>query len=104
MSVIKIEDIAHVRFSAPDLDKMEAFLTEFGLDTSRFEDGRLYGRGHDDGAFVHSTEEGEPRFLGLGLRAQSIEDLERLASSEGLDIRDLVGPGGGKCISLTDPD
>jgi hypothetical protein len=28
---IKIQDIAYVRFSAPDLDQMEMFLTEFGM-------------------------------------------------------------------------
>jgi len=28
---IKIHDVAYVRFSAPDLDEMEAFLTEFGM-------------------------------------------------------------------------
>jgi hypothetical protein len=28
---IKIQDVAYVRLSAPDLDEMEAFLTEFGM-------------------------------------------------------------------------
>jgi hypothetical protein len=28
---IKIHDVAYVRFSAPGLDAMEAFLTDFGL-------------------------------------------------------------------------
>jgi hypothetical protein len=28
---IKIRDIAYVRFSAPDLDEMEAFLNDFGM-------------------------------------------------------------------------
>ena len=32
MSVIKVEDLAYVRFGAPDLDRMEAFLADFGLE------------------------------------------------------------------------
>ncbi len=30
--MIKVDDIAFVRFTAPDLDAMEAFLVDFGLD------------------------------------------------------------------------
>ena len=35
MPGIKIEDIAYVRFRAPDLDLMETFLGEFGLGALR---------------------------------------------------------------------
>ena len=28
---IKVQDLAFVRFSAPDLDTMESFLTDFGM-------------------------------------------------------------------------
>ena len=31
MSIIRIQDISHVRFKAPDLPAMQAFLEEFGL-------------------------------------------------------------------------
>ena len=66
---IKIQDIAYVRFSAPDLDSMEAFLTEFGMvRAERFSD-RLYMRGLDDGPFFHVTHLGEPRFLAAGFEA-----------------------------------
>jgi hypothetical protein len=40
MSTIRIEDIAHVRYAAPDLSKMRAFLEDFGLDCFAA-DGRL---------------------------------------------------------------
>lgn len=104
MSVIKIEDIAHVKFRAPDLGKMQAFLTEFGLDTWRAEDDRLYARAGDGIPFNHVTEKGPAAFQGLGLRAESIEDLEKLAASDAVEIRDLPTPGGGKYICLRDPD
>ncbi|MBQ1542511.1 MAG: VOC family protein [Caulobacteraceae bacterium] len=103
MSVIKIEDIAHVRFAAPDLGTMRAFLEDFGL--RPFEaDGRLYGRAGDGRPFVHATERGEAKFLAVGLRAASLADLETLAAHEGLVPEDIHEPGGGKIVRLTDPD
>ena len=103
MSTIRIEDIAHVRYAAPDLSAMRAFLEDFGMDCFE-EGGRLYGRGSDGRPFVHVTEPGEARFLAVGLRAESLADLETLATSEGVTMDDLGEPGGGKVVRLTDPD
>ena len=103
MSTIRIEDIAHVRYAAPDLSAMRAFLEDFGMDCFE-EGGRLYGRGSDGRPFVHVTEPGEARFLAVGLRAESLADLETLAASEGVAVADLDEPGGGKVVRLTDPD
>ena len=103
MSVIRIEDIAHVRYAAPDLQAMREFLADFGMET--FEQaGRLYGRGSDGRPFVHVTEPGEARFLALGLRAESLADLEALAAHEGVPVEPLAEPGGGSVVRLTDPD
>lgn len=103
MPVIRIEDIAHVRFAAPDLAKMRGFLKDFGFET--FEDGgRLYGRGRDGRPFVHVTEPGEARFLAVGLRAASLADLQTLARTEGVAVEPLQEPGGGHVVRLVDPD
>lgn len=103
MSVIKVEDIAHVRFAAPDLCVMRSFLEDFGL--RPFEAaGRLYGRAGDGRPFVHVTEPGEARFLALGLRAGQVSDLEVLAAHDGVLVEDLDAPGGGKVVRLNDPD
>lgn len=103
MPTIKIEDIAHVRFAAPDLAAMRGFLSDFGLET--FEHGnRLYGRGRDGRPFVHVTEPGEARFLAVGLRAASLSDLETLARAEGVAVETLSEPGGGHIVRLVDPD
>lgn len=104
MSVIKIEDIAYVRFSAPDLEAMKAFLIDFGLTPSVGADGVLYGRGAGTAPFVHATTHGEPRFLAMGFRAESVADLEKLAASEGTSVKPLDAPGGGYVVTLTDPD
>lgn len=103
MSIIKVEDIAFVRFQAPDLAEMRRFLEDFGLRcTDR--DGRLYARGTDGAPFLHVTEPGETRFLGLGFRAGSRADLDRLAGHEGVPVEAADTPGGGFVIHLTDPD
>lgn len=103
MPVIKVEDIAHVRFAAPDLAAMRAFLADFGLNPFE-QGGRLYGKGSDGRPFVHVTELGEARFLAVGLRAETLEDLARLAAHEGVPLEDLDEPGGGKVVRLVDPD
>lgn len=104
MSIIKVADIAHVRFSAPDLEAMRALLEEFGLACDVHADGRLYARGYDGRPFVHVTEVGEPRFIGFGLLAQSVGDLQHLAKVENVRVETLDSPGGGHVLRLTDPD
>lgn len=104
MSIIKIEDIAYVRFSAPDLKEMCRFLVEFGLHPLPLEDNVLYARGSGPAPFLHATSLGPPSFEGLGLRAESIGDLERLAAAESVQMEDLAAPGGGKVVRLIDPD
>lgn len=103
MPVIRIEDIAHVRFAAPDLALMEGFLKDFGFETFE-QGGRLYGRGRDGRPFVHVTEPGEAKFLAVGLRAASLADLETLARTEGVAVEPLSEPGGGHVVRLIDPD
>jgi hypothetical protein len=41
--MIKVRDIAFVRFAAPDLAAMERFLTDFGLVVHAREEGPLLG-------------------------------------------------------------
>ena len=103
MSVIRIEDIAYVRFAAPDLVAMRSFLEDFGMDC--FEaDGRLYGKGSDGRPFVHVTQLGAAKFLAVGLRAATVEDIATLAAYEGTTVENSTAPGGGKIVRLNDPD
>lgn len=104
MRHIKIDDIAYVRFAAPDLDKMRKFLEDFGLVHIDSNDGKLYMRGSASAPFLHATEQGEPQFLALGLRAKSEADLDRLATAIGGEVTALDSPGGGKVVRLQDPD
>lgn len=104
MSVIRIEDIAYVRFRAPDLAAMQAFLDDFGLTVAPADEQRLFMRGAGPSPFVHATELGPPGFAGFGLRAESMSDLESLAAAEGVPVEPLAAPGGGFVVALTDPD
>lgn len=104
MSIIKIADIAHVRFSAPDLDAMRTFLLEFGLAPFDGADGALYARGTGAQPFLHATTRGEAGFRALGLRADSVADLEALAAAENVAVERHEAPGGGHVVRLTDPD
>lgn len=104
MERIDIEDIAHVRFSAPDLGVMRAFLEDFGLRCAEHDDGRLYSRGRDGRPFSHVTELGPPGFRGLGLRVSSLESLARVAAAENGRLEPLASPGGGQLLRLSDPN
>jgi len=104
MSIIKAEDIAHVRFRAPDLDRMATFLQDFGMSTSLSSDGVLYGRGAGGAPFVHATYKGEAGFAGLAFRASSRADLEMIARSENKKVEPFNAPGGGFVVRLRDPD
>lgn len=104
MSTIKIEDVAHVRFRAPDLAQMQAFLEDFGLAVVEAGEERLVTRGAGPSPIAHVTERGEPGFAGVAFRAASLADLERLAEAEGVQVVDCDLPGGGRMITLRDPD
>lgn len=104
MSTIKIEDIAFIRLRAPDLDQMRDFLSDFGLEVVATDAARMFARGAGPAPVLHITELGAPAFLGLALKARSLEELDLLARAEGLEVQDLDAPGGGKVLVLTDPD
>jgi catechol 2,3-dioxygenase-like lactoylglutathione lyase family enzyme len=104
MAIVKIEDVAFVRFRVPDLAEARTFLDDFGLVITEATDERLVARGYGDAPVAYFADRGEAGFAGVGFRAASIADLERLAQAEGVAIEDFDAPGGGRRIVLTDPD
>ncbi len=103
--MIKVVDVAFVRFRAPDLEAMERFLTDFGLVVSSREGGLLYARGTDPAPYLHVTEPGEAGFRGLAFEAASAEDLVAASKLEGASgVEKLEAPGGGRRVRFTDPD
>jgi len=99
-----VEDVAYVRFRAPDLGAMQGFLEDFGLAVVEADERRVVARGAGPAPVAHVTEAGEPGFAGVAFRAASIADLEALARAEGAAVEPLDLPGGGQVVRLTDPD
>ena len=105
MAVIKVADLAFGRLRSPDLDKQEEFLTAFGMVRAERTSKALYMRGTDSPHHIHVTELGEPKYVGIALHAESLDDLAKLARAPGASpIESLDEPGGGKRVRLTDPD
>ncbi len=103
--MIKASDIAYVRFRAPDLDKMEAYLLNFGMVRSARTDTTLYMRGVGQDHTIHITELGdEPIFLGFAMNAQSKDDLEHFARENNLSVEKRTEPGAGFHCKIKDPD
>lgn len=103
--MIKVQNIAYVAYRAPDLDRMEAFLTDFGLARTARSSDVLYMRGASSAPYIHVTERGEPGFVACGMAAESMRDLERMAGRDGAsDIETIDGPGGGARVRLRGPD
>ncbi len=103
--MIKVPDIAYVRFCAPDLDAMEKFLLDFGLMRSARTDRALYMRGADPAHHLHITELGEPGYVGHAFYAARAEDLIAISQASGASpVENITEPGGGSRVIITDPD
>jgi catechol 2,3-dioxygenase-like lactoylglutathione lyase family enzyme len=104
--MIKVTDLAYGRIGAPDLDKMEEFLLDFGMVRADRTKNALYMRGTDgDHHHLHVTELGDPVHIGMAWWAKNEEELEKVSKMPGAgDIHEMDEPGGGKRVLLTDPD
>lgn len=100
-----IKGMTHVRLSAPDLGRMQAFLEDFGMALAHRDGKRLYMRGIGETPFLHVTELGAPGVLSFGyaLRDPSLlEDVAKLEGAQGVETLDA--PGGGKRVRVVDPN
>ena len=101
---IKANRLAYVRVSAPDLNKAEAFLDEFGLQVAARESGAVYFRGTDPEPPCYVLSQGEGSVTAIAFEADSAADLEAMTQVDGASaIEPLEEPGGGQCVRLSDP-
>ena len=97
MPATKVSEFLYGRLRSPDLQEAETFLSEFGMVRVARTRTALYMRGTDPAQYIHVTELGEPRFLGLGFAVTDLDDLKRLAKLPGASgIESIDEPGGGK--------
>lgn len=101
---VRVVDVAYPRFRVPDLDRMQAFLEAFGMQTAEKTADALFMRGTDADHHVHVTERGDAAFLGLAFKAGSLAELEKLAAATGGSVEELGEPGAGQVVHLRDPD
>ena len=102
--MIRVQDIAYVRYAVPDLDAIARFAADFGLALTAREGDVLYHRGTDPLPYCHVAEQGDAGFLALGFEAASAEDLERATGIPGAsDVEKIDAPGGGRRVRLTAP-
>ena len=104
--MIKVTDLAYGRLAAPDLDRMEEFLVDFGMIKVDRTKNALYMRGSDgDHHHLHVTELGEPKHIGMAWWAKSEDDLKAISKAPGAsEVHEIDEPGGGKRVTLPDPD
>lgn len=108
-SGVKVAEIAYVRFSLPELGKMSAYLTDFGMvpELAPKVDGSncLFGASETGMPFLYMASEGPPRFIGMGFTVNTMADLQALTVLEGASsIEAIDGPGGGQRVRFTDPN
>ena len=102
--MIQIEDIAYARIAGSDLDLMEAFYVDFGMQRSARSADVLHLRGYGPDPVCLIIHRGAAQQIGFGLRAHSRADLETLASQHKTGIERRPEPGGGEVVRLQDPD
>lgn len=103
----KAIDVAYVVYQVDDLDRMEAFMHDFGLVTADKRPDQLCLRGAGTAPVVHVTLRGNSnRFIGGALKMAARGDLDALAALPGSSavepITDL--PGGGWRVRMHTPD
>jgi len=103
--VVKAYDLVYLRFQRSDLERTRKELSDFGMLVVQHDDDTLYLRAANDSPFCYINQKGSTeKFLGFGLSVTSRNDLVKLSKLEGAsEIHHLSSPGGGECVTLTDP-
>lgn len=103
--MIKVQNIVYTMYRVPDLDKMEQFLTDFGMVRAQRDDNRLFMRGAGDMPYITVVEKGEADFIAPGFLVNSAAELDEAAKLPGASaVENIDAPGGGKRVRLKGPD
>ncbi len=107
--LVRAKDVAYARFSAPDLDLMQGFVEDFGLNVVHRDDDILISRGLEASPYLHVVHRGPAKFMGFAFELDSDDDLQQLANNiPGCSpVHDIPGPegalGGGRRVHFVDP-
>jgi catechol 2,3-dioxygenase-like lactoylglutathione lyase family enzyme len=102
---VKAVALTHLIVERPDLALAESFLADFGLETCTRSDSVLFMRGTAPAPYCYRVHKASSaRFIGMGFAVASRADLEQLARLPGASaVTPVTYPGGGECVTLTDP-
>jgi len=104
--MLHLRSLHHVVFQVQDRAAGERFAVDFGLQIAASDERRTYlrGAGADPYHVVLESDE-HNAFLGAAVVVESEQDLQRAVADHGASaIRDLQGPGGGRAVTLVDPE
>ncbi|BCF94093.1 MULTISPECIES: VOC family protein [Paraburkholderia] len=102
--MIKVRDIAYVRYQVPDLNVQAAFLGDFGLTTHRHTDDTLQMATHGGGYPAWIGQRGDNRALGVGFIVDSLDDLDAAAAKFDQPVRPNDELDAGSIVTISDPD
>lgn len=103
---VQIVKLAHMRYQHHDLDTITKFLIDFGMHVVDRTDDEAWFKGYGPDPYVYYARRGEDKFLGGAFEVASEAELEKASKVPGAGrIQDLQhAPGGGKLLTLTDPE
>jgi catechol 2,3-dioxygenase-like lactoylglutathione lyase family enzyme len=100
-----LERMSYVIYRHADLAAARTFLLDFGMLIVDETPERIYFRGYGDEPFIYLAEKSDSSsFVGIAFEASSSADLEKIAARFGVEVEDSPRPGGGRRITIADPD
>jgi hypothetical protein len=102
--LVKAHELLFAHFERPDLDKVWAYLRDFGLVRAKKSENELFMRGTGQKPYIYRVTRGpRARFLGLGLSVSKAEHLETLSRAFDGRVERADGLGSGFVVRLRDP-
>ncbi|KAJ4263293.1 hypothetical protein NW762_006111 [Fusarium torreyae] len=105
---VKVVRLVSVHYQHPDLDKASQFLKDFGFIEVQREDKRIYFGGYGRDPYLYIAEQAPSSrraFLGATWAVDAADDLAKASALPGASqILDAEGPGGGKKVTIPDPN
>lgn len=104
--MIKVRDLAYVKFAVTDLELARKFLIDFGLMVSHEAHGEVGFSTADGNPYAYVAYQADRNeFLGCAFEADSEDDLATLVDSGvGRYIDPIVSGVGGRCVATEHPD
>lgn len=103
--ICKVADLLFLRFELVDLDAQKEYFEHFGLELLEEADDTIWYRGSGIAPFCYCARHGsEDRFVSAGYYVNSLSELQSLAEAFDTPIVSSSEPGGGKKVSIKDPD